>query len=75
MNLERPFLDKDAKEELNIIAHSPIDSDRSVDRAITSLRTDGYLRLMAQNNVSPSDFFAPFYRIMNREKEYRESLK
>jgi len=72
MNLEKPFLDDVARKELDTWSHSKLGSDRSIERAIISLRNDGYLRLMAQNNIHVTDFFAPFYRIMNKEKEFSE---
>lgn len=70
MNLKKPFLDKEAEQEIYRWTHSALDDDRDIEKAITMLRTNGYLRLMNENNIGVSDFFAPFYRIMNKEKQF-----
>lgn len=70
MNLRKPFLDEDANKAIDHALFGTLDpADRSIDRAMLSLREDGYIRLMRENNIHASDFFAPFYRMINKEKE------
>jgi len=69
MNLRKPFLDDKANEDLKKISNHFID-ERDIKGAIDIL-TKEYIFLLKQDEVDLSYFFSPFYRIMNKELEYK----
>jgi 5'-3' exonuclease len=73
MNLKKPFIDENAKIEMEKVIHGYLDSDRSIDTAMKSFVKDGFSPLLY--NISVGDFFGPYYRLMAKEKEFAKKMK
>ena len=70
MNLKKPFLNEEAKREVKIITHGILSTDRDISNAVTMFMNDGYIQFLPSNEIDY--FFSSFYRIMTKEKEYRD---
>ncbi len=73
MNLKSPFVNHQAIEEIEIVQNSVLAKedgfvDRSVMEAVKEFIREGYQRHMFKDDLD--DFFAPYYRISAKEKEY-----
>lgn len=73
MDLKRPFLNEEAIKSVDAVKHGTLDSNRSVEQAISKFISDGMISHIHDNNLE--NFFSPFYRIMTKEKEYSQKMK
>lgn len=71
MNLRKPFLSEQAKVELDEISKFSLE-EREIKDAI-DLLTIEYIELMQKDGIDMGSFFSPFYRIMNKEMEYKKN--
>lgn len=73
MDLKRPFINEEAKREIyNAIYPALSEEDRSIKTAITEFIKNGYSKFVGQDHLDI--FFSAFYRIMNKEMEYKKTL-
>jgi len=71
MNLKKPFISPKAIQSVEETLIGRLDNDRSIKRASLNMSKQGFLKMMEAENISVNNFLAPFYRLMSREKEYR----
>jgi len=77
MNLKSPFINQIATDELKeirdcVLIDSEDDNSRSINNAMNMLVKDGYVNLLYNGDVQL--FVRPFYRLMNKEKEYYRKM-
>jgi len=73
MNLKDPFVDDNAKAEMEKVIHGYLDCSRDIMSAMKTFTSDGYGPLLF--NISVGDFFGPYYRLMIKEKEFQDKMK
>lgn len=73
MNLKEPFVNAEAKREVEIIKHGILDESREITSAM-SLFTEAGLMIYVGQEYS-TDFFSAFYMLMSKEKEYSKKMK
>jgi 5'-3' exonuclease len=73
MNLRKPFLNQESIESVDEIRNQPLDSDRSIETAMSMFASDGMVQHIWNGNLS--GFFGVFYSLKAKEKEFEESLK
>lgn len=77
MNLKEPFLNSQAIEEIEIIRSCVLAKedgfvDRSILDAVKEFSKEGYSQYVYENKID--QFFAPYYRISTKEKEYTKRI-
>ena len=73
MNLKKPFLNQAAIDAVDAVRDQVLDTDRSIEEAMKMFATDGYIEFVGQNYLSY--FFAPFYSLKSKEREFEISQK
>ena len=74
INLKKPLLSKEAKEEMDNMMYTPQDpTDRSIGNLYKLIMRDGIVELMS--NTKFADFFRPFKQIETKEKKMFEEWK
>jgi 5'-3' exonuclease len=68
MNLKQPFINEEVKSEMNNIIYGKLSNDRSISNAIKMFFEKGYSKFVEPNYIDV--FFLPFYRVINKEKEF-----
>lgn len=77
MNLREPFLTPQAKDEIELIRNCVLAKedgfvDRSVGDAVKEFAKEGYSKYVYENKID--NFFAPYYRMSAKEKEYTKRI-
>lgn len=73
MNLKNPFINEAAKEEVQKVIYDPIEKNFSIKSAMDLFISKGFNKFV--KNEFLDLFFAPFFRIINKEKEYSTNFK
>jgi len=74
MNLKKPFVNEEVKKEMQRIIYEPIDNKNfSIKSAMSLFVNNGFTKFVKNEHFDL--FFAPFFRIINKEGEYRTNLK
>jgi len=74
MNLKQPFLNQEAIDSMQEIIYCSLDSEKfSIKTAMDLFLSNGFNKFVKNEHLDL--FFAPFYRIVNKEKEYNQRLK
>lgn len=73
MDLRRPFINEEVKEEMQNIIYGSLSDDRKINNAMSLFIKNGFTKFVENKYLDL--FFAPFYRIMNKEKEFANNLK
>ena len=69
MNLRQPFINEEVKIEMQKIMHEPlIDENFSIKSAMSLFMSSGFNKFVKNEHLDL--FFAPYFRIINKEKEY-----
>lgn len=77
MNLKEPFINEQVLQEIEILRNGVLAKedgfvDRSIADAVKEVINEGYVRYMYKNDVEL--FFAPYYRMSAKEKEYTRKI-
>lgn len=73
MNLKKPFIDEASRAEVEKIISLPISiHDRNIQDATKKFIADGFTRLLYREDIG--SFFAPFYRISQKEKNFNKNI-
>jgi len=77
MNLKEPFINEQVLQEIEILRNGVLAKedgfvDRSISDAVKEVINEGYVRYMYKNDVEL--FFAPYYRMSAKEKEYTRKI-
>lgn len=73
MNLKKPFINEEVKAEMQKIIYEPIDKNFTIKTAMDLFISKGFSKFV--KNEFLDLFFAPFFRIINKEKEFSTNLK
>jgi len=74
MNLKRPFINEEVKVEMQKIIHEPIgDENFSIKSAMSLFMSKGFNKFVKNEYLDL--FFAPYFRIISKEKEYSTNFK
>jgi len=73
MNLKKPFINEEAKEEIQKVIYDPIEKNFTIKSAMDLFISKGFNKFV--KNEFLDLFFAPFFRIINKEKEYSTNFK
>jgi len=69
MNLKKPLLTKEGVEIVDSIRNEELDLDRSIESAMNMFAKDGMVEHVWNRDLQ--SFFAPFYRLIIKEKEVK----
>lgn len=73
INLKKPFLNSEARKLVDIVKHGTLDDTREISSAISLFTQEGLMMYVGQEFAG--NFFAPFYMLMTKEKEYSKKMK
>lgn len=73
MNLRKPFVNDEAKIEMEKLIYDPMDKNFSINSAMSLFMSKGFNKFVKNDLLDL--FFAPFFRISNKEKEYSNNFK
>jgi len=73
MNLKKPFINEEVKNEMQKIFYEPITKDFSINSAMSLFIRKGFTKFVKSEYLDL--FFAPYFRITNKEKEFSTNLK
>lgn len=73
MNLKKPFINEEVKAEMQKIIYDPIEKDFTIKSAMDLFFSKGFNKFV--KNEFLDLFFAPFFRIINKEKEFSTNFK
>lgn len=73
MNLNKPFVNKEAIELVDTVKHAVLDDSRDITSAMGLFREEGLMFHVGEEYAQ--SFFSPFYMIMTKEKEYAKKMK
>ena len=73
MNLRQPFINKEVEIEMQKIIYEPINENFSIQAAMSLFMSKGFSKFVKNEYIDL--FFAPFFRIANKEKEYSNNFK
>ena len=73
MNLKRPFINNEVMIEMVEITYSVLDENRGMQNAMKLFIQHGFSKFVANEYMDL--FFAPFYSIVNKEKEFSKNFK
>lgn len=74
MNLNKPFVNEEVREEMQKIMHEPLkDENFSIKSAMSLFMSEGFNKFVKNEYLDL--FFAPYFRIINKEKEYNINFK
>lgn len=73
MNLKKPFVDNEAKRLVEVVKHGTLDNDREITNAIALFTKEGLMTYVGDQFID--SYFAPFYSLMLKEKEYANKMK
>lgn len=72
MNLKHPFVNEETKKEMVKIIYGKFDDERTINNAMTLFFRYGFNKFVGNEYLDL--FFTPFYRIMNKEKEFKTNF-
>lgn len=72
MNLKQPFINEEAKREMETIIYGKFDNERTINNAMTLFFKYGFNKFVGNEYLDL--FFTPFYTIMNKEKEFKTNF-
>lgn len=74
MNLQKPFVNEEVKREMKKIIYEPFENkDFSIKSAMSLFIEKGFVKFVKNEYLDL--FFAPFFRIINKEKEFSTNFK
>jgi len=73
MNLKKPFVNDEVKIEMEKIMYQPLEINFTIKAALDLFISKGFLKFVKNDCLDL--FFAPFFRIVNKEKEYSVNFK
>lgn len=73
MNLKKPFLNAEAKKEVEITKYGILDDTRDIESAMSIFSESGLMIYVGQEYAT--DFFSTFYMLMSKEKEHSKKMK
>lgn len=69
IDLSIPFLTEEAKEEIKLVAHAPLDpTGRQIENVVEMTIRDGVNKFLPKNDNDWLDFFEPFMKLIKKEK-------
>lgn len=73
MNLKKPFINEIVKFEMKKVIYEPLEKNFSIKSVISLFISKGFNKFVKNEHLDL--FFAPFFRIINKEKEYSINFK
>jgi len=74
MNLKKPFINEEVRVEMQKVMYDPIIEDNfSIKSAMSLFMSKGFNKFVKSEYLDL--FFAPFFRMVNKEKEYSTNIK
>jgi DNA polymerase-1 len=73
MNLRKPFINEEVKIEMQKIIYESMEKDFSIKSAMSLFIQKGFNKFVGNEYLDL--FFAPFFRIINKEKEFSQNIK
>jgi len=73
INLKQPFVNEEVRREMVDILEGALSEDREVKNAMSLFFNKGFSTFVRNDQIDL--FFAPFYRLMNKEQEFKINKK